>query len=313
MESLARRADVSAVYALVRAADEAAATARLRATCAKRAIDEAADYEAWFSKLVPLAGDVAEARFGLSEAMYATLSCSVHGVVHAAAEVNMLKPPTDLSHTNVGGTSNVLAFAVLSAAPLLFTSTMNPIGGAPPSGYRQSKGAGEALCREARAAFGVPSAVLQLGDIGIGASSSPKALPDDDYIVQMLRMCVALKRFPTAPWSVSVIAVNACADMLASTILDAPDAQLTGAPREVKGDLLEWGTLCGWLVPALPSLEGCPLEDWKAEVAAVAGAGASMSESARRPPHRSTVTRDGSLVAPRCPFHAARKLQLNAI
>ena len=123
---------------------------------------------------------------------------------------------------------------------------------------------------EARASFGVPSAVLQLGDIGIGRSQLPRALPDDDYVVLLLRTCVALRSFPRAPWAVSIMAVHECADMLAALASDAPSAMFTSAAREVKGNLVRWATLCDWLTPALPAFAPLSLEDWRQEVARVA-------------------------------------------
>ena len=50
---------------------------------------------------------------------------------------------------------------------------------------------------------------LQLGDIGIGESASPRALPDDDYVVLLLRACLALRLAPRAAWSISIMAVPA--------------------------------------------------------------------------------------------------------
>ena len=63
-------------------------------------------------------------------------------------QVNMLKRATDLAPTNVGGTAAVLSFAALAGAPVVFTSTVLPLEGAVPTGYRQSKGAAEILCAE---------------------------------------------------------------------------------------------------------------------------------------------------------------------
>ena len=89
MEALARRPDVSSVVALARAADAEAAGRRLRTNCEKRGITESDDFPAWFSKVTPLAGDVGQVRFGLSEEAYALLACRADAIVHAAAEVNI--------------------------------------------------------------------------------------------------------------------------------------------------------------------------------------------------------------------------------
>jgi len=270
LQSLALRTDVESVIALVRAVDVSAADARLRTTCARRALDKATNFSTWYAKVRPLPGDVSDPCFGLSEEAFALLACRTHAIVHAAAEVNMLKPYEALSHTNVGGTSNVLAFSLLAHAPLVFTSTMLPLDGATPTGYRQSKAIAEALCVEAYSSYGVPSAVLQLGDIGIGLSTSPHALPDDDYLVILLRTCITLRCRPQAEWSVSVIPVNQCVNMISAVLLAAAPTDFTAKAREVKGNVVRWETLCEWLAPILPVVRVCSLDAWKQQIADVA-------------------------------------------
>mmetsp|Transcript_7435 Transcript_7435/g.12576 ORF Transcript_7435/g.12576 Transcript_7435/m.12576 type:complete len:1066 (+) Transcript_7435:114-3311(+) len=270
MRTFARRPDISSVFCLVRAHDIASAGKRLRATCARRGIDTSDDFDEWFRKVVPIAGDVGQARFGLNDTDYAKLACTTHSVVHAAAEVNMLKPPIALSPTNVGGTSNVLSFAVLASIPVIFTSTICPLDGAMPTGYRQSKEAAEALFASAYTTYGVPSAVLQLGDIGIGMSESPLALPDDDYVVLLLRTCIALRKFPLAPWAVSIISVDQCCDTIAQLTVRAQNNEFASRAKEMKGDLVQWETIYKWLSPKLPMLHTCTLAEWQETVAHVA-------------------------------------------
>ena len=129
---------------------------------------------------------------------------------------------------------------------------------------------------------------LQLGDIGIGESVSPRALPDDDYVVLLLRACLALRLAPRAAWSISIMAVPAqpsisadlnrrapplrtecplltspslapqvhdCASLLSRLVLDVPSDEFTATPREVKGDLISWEALLAWLQPSLPDLK----------------------------------------------------------
>ena len=173
-------------------------------------------------------------RFGLSAADYAHLAMSIHAVLHAAAEVNMLKPLSALSSTNVGGTSNVLALCALARLPMLITSTILPLENARSTGYRQSKAAAEVLCLKARLEYGVPSTVLQLGNIGIGLSASRRALPNDDAIVILLRTCIQLAKIPRSPgWSISIIPVDQCSALLARLMVEAPTDQMSSMPREV--------------------------------------------------------------------------------
>jgi len=94
--------------------------------------------------------------------------------------------------------------------------------------------------------------------------------------------------------------VNQLCDMLSSLLLDAPPPPAEGASdgaseavtkadfsavaREVKGDLVPWDTLTQWLQPALPTLQPCPLADWKAEVARVAELDEQAAAELRYPP-----------------------------
>ena len=119
-----------------------------------------------------------QVRFGLSNEMYSLLAMRCDAIVHAAAEVNMLKPAVALSPTNVGGTSHVLAFAALGGLPLLFTSTILPLDGAAPTGYRQSKGAAEVRSSD-RVPWPQPSPLgwARLGLTRTRAWPCPRACP----------------------------------------------------------------------------------------------------------------------------------------
>ena len=48
---------------------------------------------------------------------------------------------------------------------------MLPLGDTAPSGYRQTKAAAEAVCERHFESHGVPSAPLQLGDIGMATAA----------------------------------------------------------------------------------------------------------------------------------------------
>lgn len=62
-------------------------------------------------------GDVSETELGLSPSDYLHLIGQTDVVVHCGAEVNMIKPYSVLARANVGGTANVLDFAVRRLAP----------------------------------------------------------------------------------------------------------------------------------------------------------------------------------------------------
>ena len=73
---------------------------------------------------------------------------------------------------------------------------------------------------------------------------------DDDYLVIILRTCIALGKFPIVDWSVSIMAVDDCAQMLTERILATDPALFNAEAREVKGDLVPWSHLRDWLLPS---------------------------------------------------------------
>jgi len=181
----------------------------------------------------------------------------------------------------VGGTSHCLNFCHEAGVPLVFSSTILPLDGAPPTGYRQSKEAAEAVCANALQSHGVPSAVLQLGDIGTAHEPSA-TLPDDDYLVILLRACVALGLFPAAPWAISVMAVDQAAALLseialagANRLLGAGADAFDGQAKETKGDLVPFSALHEWLGGTF-QMEPCPLAQWTEAVEAAAKTGSAQ-------------------------------------
>lgn len=100
------------VYALVRAADEAAAVARLRATLASLV----AEPDAYAHRLTAVAGDLEGSGLGLEPRLRDELAEQVSEIVHAAASVSFTLPLERARAINVEGTRRVLEFAALSAA-----------------------------------------------------------------------------------------------------------------------------------------------------------------------------------------------------
>ena len=95
------------VYALIRAADSTSAAHRLS--------------RAWWdwpelagaigNRVQVLAGDVGQARLGLSEADYAGLVAGLTHIVHTAADLRVNAPIAELRKTNLQGTGHVLELA----------------------------------------------------------------------------------------------------------------------------------------------------------------------------------------------------------
>lgn len=100
------------VYALVRAPDEAAAAARLRATLASLV----AEPDAYAHRLTAVAGDLEGSGLGIEARRRDELAEQVSEIVHAAASISFTLPLERARAINVEGTRRVLEFAALSAA-----------------------------------------------------------------------------------------------------------------------------------------------------------------------------------------------------
>jgi len=246
------------IYCVVRSRDKKDAQERVQNVSARRGIAFGKGYS---EKVVLVCGDVSKPLFGLSNPEVESLVSQVDIVVSAGAEVNMLKTFSSLAPVNVGGTVHALEFAARAYAKHVFTSTMLPLPGEEVTGYRKSKEVAELLCLRAQSEIGVPSAVLQLGDIGISTDEGSVA-PDDDYIVIFLRACISLNLFPHTDWAFSVMSVNDCSTMLTNLSLHGQVESFDGVAREVKGKLIAFDQLHNWISKDIP-LQMCSLIGWK--------------------------------------------------
>ena len=248
---------VECIYCVIRAKNKQQANERVLSISSRRGISFGDGYS---KKVILVCGDVAKPSLGIASCEYELLVSCIDVVVNAGAEVNMLKAYSALAAVNVGGTVNALEFAAQARAKHVFTSTMLPLPGEEATGYRKSKEVAELVCLRAQTELGVPSAVLQLGDIGISTDEGSCA-PDDDYIVIFLRACVALNLFPHTDWAFSVMSVNDCSKMLTKLSLEGKVESFDGNAREVKGKLIRFDQLYTWISKDIP-LHMCSLEGW---------------------------------------------------
>ncbi len=248
---------VECIHCVIRAKDKQEANKRVHGMSTRRGISFGDEYS---KKVVLVCGDVSKPLLGIPSREYESLVSCIDVVVNAGAEVNMLKAYSALAAVNVGGTVNALEFAARARAKHVFTSTMLPLPGEEATGYRKSKEVAELVCLRAQSELGVPSAVLQLGDIGISTDEGSFA-PDDDYIVIFLRACVSLNLFPRTDWAFSVMSVNDCSMMLTKLSLEGKVESFDGNAREVKGKLIRFDQLYSWISKDIP-LYMCSLGGW---------------------------------------------------
>jgi amino acid adenylation domain-containing protein/thioester reductase-like protein len=120
------------VHCLVRAPDEPTARARIEQAAARYELPVPPA-----GRVVPLPGDLAEPRLGLSDAAFRELGRTVDIVYHVGARVNFLYPYQGLQAANVAGTREVIRLAGLDRGiPVHFVSTTAVLAGLGVAGTR---------------------------------------------------------------------------------------------------------------------------------------------------------------------------------
>ena len=121
------------VHCLVRARDDAAVLTRVRQAADRYQLAlRSAD------RVLPLAGDLAEPRLGLSDAAFRNLARDVDVIYHAGALVNFIYPYQELRAANVGGTREVIRLAGLyRGIPVHYVSTTAVFAGLGVGGTRE--------------------------------------------------------------------------------------------------------------------------------------------------------------------------------
>ena len=195
VESLVRTTNAH-VLCLTRAKDDAAATARIRVALSRYGI-EGLDA----LRFSGVAADLAEPGLGLDDATFSRLCESVDAIVHAAADVNWLKPYASVRAANVLGTAALVRMASSKKKkPFHFVSTIStaPTYGDEStflhqdeaeqgSGYALSKWMAEALVRRA-GARGLPVVLHRPGMI---TGHHERGLGNrDDFVNRYLRACM---------------------------------------------------------------------------------------------------------------------------
>ncbi|HTX28400.1 MAG TPA: amino acid adenylation domain-containing protein [Streptosporangiaceae bacterium] len=126
-------ATTARVWCLVRAPDAARAMARITEAAARY---DLADVPA--GRVVPLPGDLASPRLGLSPGQFCELARSVDVIHHAGAAVNFIYPYEELRAANVTGTREVIRLAAEARRiPVHFVSTTAVLAGLGVMGVRE--------------------------------------------------------------------------------------------------------------------------------------------------------------------------------
>ncbi len=177
------------IYCLVRAADSAAAHARILAAAARYRIDLSGSDD----RIIAIPGDLAKPRLGLGPQQFDRLAERIDVIYHNGALVNHLEPYDRMRAANVAGTTEVLRLATTTRVkPVRYVSTssspqtIDVPSGLP--GYVLTKWVAERLVRSG-AERGIPTTIYRPGLI-TGDSRTGAAGTDDAWWTMLRSMLV---------------------------------------------------------------------------------------------------------------------------
>ncbi len=100
------------IYVLVRAKDEAEGKARLKQAMELSNIEESDYIEEFEKRIIPVCGDLAQSKLGLSQANWDFLSKNIHSIYNNGALVNYLFNYEKMRSANVTGTNEIIKLAL---------------------------------------------------------------------------------------------------------------------------------------------------------------------------------------------------------
>ncbi|QIS03534.1 amino acid adenylation domain-containing protein [Nocardia brasiliensis] len=275
LRELLARTD-SRVHCLVRADTPEAGLARLAET-----FDTYELPRTGFDRVVPVLGDLAEPRLGLSEKQFLLLGRTIDAIYHNGAHVNFALPYRVLEAANVRGTDELITLARTSGAPLHFVSSLYVLGpgdavdgvvtervpAQDPSrlslGYLRSKWVAERLVCAA-GARGLPVSVFRLGRIG--GDSRTGACQTSDFFWLLVKASQEVGRAPEVDFAVDLAPADFTGAAMVELARDArPGTHIYHLRNPVPGSFTE---AVGWLRDSGTAVALVGLDEWRAAIAA---------------------------------------------
>lgn len=263
------------VYCHVRAADATAGFARIKKAMMARDLWLDADAD----RIVPVCGDLGDARLGLNAADYATLCERIDAIVHNGATVNFTPPYASLKKVNVTGTEDVLRFACTGRTKTLhFVSStgvwgnrfpvdeddpLDDIGGLE-NGYTQSKWVAERLVQEA-GRRGLPVTIHRpprvVGDTRTGSANL------EDFVARVIKGCAELGAAPSGHFFDIMSPVDFVARAIVAIAL-SPESLRLQRFHIVHPKLMTWRTVLDFMPSVGLPLDVVPYPEWRARLIA---------------------------------------------
>ncbi len=200
------------------------------------------EYGLWHAgdenRIIPVLGDVAQPRLGLSEGVFASLAQSLDAIFHSAASVNFVFGYRALSPTNVDGTIEALRLAFLGRTKRFhFVSTLgvgyttgakvfSETTDALPYlcelhlAYAETKAVAESLVRQA-SERGLVASIYRLALL-TGAEASGRA-NENDFLSRLLRGCVYQGAAPDLDIELDACPVDYASQSIVALALQPPE------------------------------------------------------------------------------------------
>jgi amino acid adenylation domain-containing protein/thioester reductase-like protein len=211
----------ASVYCLVRAKNLEEAKQKLRSSLKNYLLPD----EQLNTRIVPILGDLAQPRLGLSESQFRQLAAEIDVIYHCGAFVNLIYPYSALRAANVLGTQEILKLAgQVNVKPVHFISTLDVFqsphyagmeailedddlagGEGLADGYSQSKWVAEQLIKAAHAR-GIPTCIYRLGMIT--GHSKTGASQANDLVCRLIKGLAQLGSAPNLDLKLSLTPVD---------------------------------------------------------------------------------------------------------
>lgn len=210
----------STIYCLVRAQNFAEAHQKLRIS-----LEQNVGKVQSYTRIVPVLGDLARPKLGLTESQFQRLAHSIDAIYHNGASVNLLYPYLSLRDVNVIGTHEVLKLASCGQIkPIHYLSTLDVFesvaatgirviyeqddivqGQGLSGGYAQSKWVAEQLVTQATAR-GLPTCIYRPGLV-TGHSQSGYS-NTTDLVCRLVKSFIQLQQAPDLDLMVDMTPVD---------------------------------------------------------------------------------------------------------
>ena len=230
-----------------------------------------------WSRVSIVLGDLSQHLFGMSDADYDSLKQEIDLIIHAGADVSLLREYEHLKAVNVGGLGRVLEFANgerrIPVTHLSSYSVFNeaayreeqvvfegPLRGTEPifgNGYAKSKWMAESLCQQAHAA-GTPVKILRLPYI-LGAESTGTCNPNG-YIELILKAMLLTSLAPELDFSLTCLPVDICADLVVRISLHSQATPCIFHLTPIAP--IPWSEICEAASNYVHNLEHLPSPEW---------------------------------------------------